>query len=130
MVNGRSFFQFIANFDPGLFMALNNLQLSQPSHGATIAHVRHLFEICYKLTWSIKKSYDSDYPINQSDPEWQPRGDVALRAKFRSAMLSIVENLCDCVIQQLIIHAHLRSDPLVMDPESGYITIALDIIKR
>jgi hypothetical protein len=130
IANGRSFFQYNAIFDPGLFMALNNLQLSQPSHGAIIAHVRHLFEICYKLTWSIKKSYDSDYPVNQSDPEWQPRADVALRNKFRSVMLVVVENLCYCVIQLVLAHVHMRTDPLVMDPDSGYITIALDIIKR
>jgi hypothetical protein len=131
IVNGRPFFQYTANFDPGLKLALNNLQLSQPSHGAAIAHVRHLFEICYKLTWSIKNSYDSDYPIRQSENlQWQPRADVGLRNKFRSTMLCIVENLCDCVIQLVLAHIHMRGDPLVSDPESGYIAIALDIIKR
>jgi hypothetical protein len=111
-------------------MALNNLQPAQALHGATIPHVRHLFEICYKLTWSIKKSHDTEYPINQSDPSWQPRADIGLRNKFRAVMLVIVENLCDCVIQLLLAHARLRLDRLVNDPESGYITIALDMVKR
>jgi hypothetical protein len=129
-MNGRAFFQFHANFDPGLFMALNSLQLSSSLHGATVPHVRHLFEICYKMTWSIKKSYDSDYPVNQLGAEWRPRADADLRNKLRSAMLSIVENLCHCIIQLLLAHIHLRLHPLVMDPESGYITIALDVVKR
>jgi hypothetical protein len=111
-------------------MALNNLQLSSPLHGATVPHVRHLFEICYKMTWSIKKSYDSDYPVNQVAAEWQPRADAALRNKLRSTMLSIVENLCHSVIQLLLAHTHVRSDPLVAHPESGYTTIALDVVKR
>jgi hypothetical protein len=109
-------------------MALKNLQFSVPLHGATVPHVRHLFEICYKLTCSIKTSFDADYPANRS--EWQPRADAGLRNKFRSTMLFIVENLCDCVIQLLLAHPHLRSDPLFKDSESGYVTIALDVVNR
>jgi hypothetical protein len=127
-VNNRPFFQFLANFDPGLLISLKNLQLSAPLHGVTVPHVRHLFEICYKLTWSIKTSFDADHPANRS--ERQPRADVAIRNKFRSTMLCVVENLCGCVIQLLFAHLHLRSDPLIKDPESGYITIALDVVNR
>ena len=83
-------------------MALKNLQFSVPLHGATVPHVRHLFEICYKLTCSIKTS----------------------------TMLFIVEILCDCVIQLLLAHPHLRSEPLFKDSESGYVTIALDVVNR
>ena len=111
-------------------MALKNLQISSPLLGANVPHVRHLFEICYKMTSSIKSSHDSDYPSNQLGAEWQPRADVGLRNKLRSVMLAIVQNLCHCVVQLLLAHLHLRLDPLVFDPESGYITIALDIIHR
>jgi hypothetical protein len=107
-------------------MALNTLQLAQALQGAAVPHVRHLFEICYKLTWTIKKSYDSDFPMNQPRLE---RSDIGERNRFRSIMLFIVENLCICIIQLLLAHAHLRLD-LIVDIESGYLSIILDILKR